>query len=201
VRWALVTFVLLALAGCTTATSGHSTTTGPSSASASAPAPPCKPGVPGQRGVITSKGAPFCYGFPAGWTDNSTMTGYASDWAYRTLVSLRQFDLIEVLAARLPFDSDTYSDAQLLAYANRGRRQAGDDSEIVRASALKPLRVAGARAFEQTVTNIYHAEFRAIFVFRGRSDVYIQCEHHAEPAKVAAACAAVLSSIRIVSLR
>src|SRR5882762_4260377 len=189
------------LVGCRTATSGHSTTTGPRSGSASAPVPPCKPGGPGQRGVITSKGAPFCYGLPAGWTDNSSMTGYASDWQYRTLVSLRQFDLIEVLAARLPFNSDTYSDAALLAYANRGRRETGDDGEIVRATGLKPLRVAGARAFEQTVTNIFHAEFRAIFVFRGRSDVYIQCEHRAEPAKVAAACAAVLSSIRIVSLR
>jgi len=129
------------------------------------------------------------------------MTGYTSAGRTARSSHCRQFDLIEVLAARLPFDSDTYSDAQLLAYANRGRRQAGDDSEIVRATALKPLAGGRRRAFE--------ADGHQHLSRRVPGDIRVPGPHRrVHPVRAprragegGAACAAVLSSIRIVSLR
>lgn len=186
---------LLTLAACSSATSGHGAFSSPpaSSTTSSAATLDCP------ATAITKAGAPFCYERPPGFTDNSSLNSYGGKWTYKTLVSTARYDLVEVLASRLAFDSDTYSDAQLRAYADRMRFHPGD-SGLLNVRDLTPTRVADARAYQQTATTPLGAHVRAIYAFRGRSVVYIQCERRDQPSKANAGCDAVLASIRIVSL-
>jgi hypothetical protein len=111
---------LLTLVACSSATSGHGALSSPGSppapsATSSATTLDCP------ATAITKTGAPFCYERPPGFTDNSSLNSYGGKWAYKTLVSTARYDLVEVLASRLSFDSDAYSDAKLAAYADPGR--------------------------------------------------------------------------------
>ena len=130
---------LLTLVACSSATAGHGALSSPppaSSTTSRAATLDCP------AAAVTSKGAPFCYLRPAGFTDNSSLRSYGGKWAYKTLVSTARYDLVEVLASRLSFDSDTYSDAQLAAYADRLRFHPGD-SGLLNVRSLTPTRGRG----------------------------------------------------------
>jgi hypothetical protein len=187
---------LLTLVACSSATAGHGALSSPppaSSATSRAATLDCP------ATAITKTGAPFCYERPAGFTDNSSLRSYGGKWAYKTLVSTARYDLVEVLASGLSFDSDAYSDAKLAAYADRLRFHPGD-SGLLNVRSLTPTRVADTRAYQQTATTPLGAHVRAIYAFRGTSVVYIQCERRDQPSKADAGCDAVLASIQIISL-
>jgi hypothetical protein len=189
---------LLTLVACSSATSGHGALSSPGSppapsATSSATTLDCP------ATAITKTGAPFCYERPPGFTDNSSLNSYGGKWAYKTLVSTARYDLVEVLASRLSFDSDAYSDAKLAAYADRLRFHPGD-SGLLNVRSLTPTRVADTRAYQQSATTPLGAHVRAIYAFRGTSVVYIQCERRDQPSKADAGCDAVLASIQIISL-
>ncbi len=189
---------VLALAACSSATSGHGALSSPSSPPASSTTSRAAT-LDCPATAITRTGAPFCYERPAGFTDNSSLRSYGGKWAYKTLVSAARYDLVEVLASRLSFDSDAYPDAQLAAYADRLRFHPGD-SGLLNVRSLTPTRVADTRAYQQTATTPLGAHVRAIYAFRGTSVVYIQCERRDQPSKADAGCDAVLASIQIISL-
>ncbi len=189
---------VLALAACSSATSGHGALSSPSSPPASSTTSRAAT-LDCPATAITRTGAPFCYERPAGFTDNSSLRSYGGKWSYKTLVSAARYDLVEVLASRLSFDSDAYPDAQLAAYADRLRFHPGD-SGLLNVRSLTPTRVAGTRAYQQTATTPLGAHVRAIYAFRGTSVVYIQCERRDQPSKADAGCDAVLASIQIISL-
>ncbi len=189
---------LLTLVACSSATSGHGALSSPGSPPASSTTSRAAT-LDCPAAAVTSKGAPFCYLRPAGFTDNSSLRSYGGKWAYKTLVSTARYDLVEVLASRLSFDSDTYSDAQLAAYADRLRFHPGD-SGLLNVRDLMPTRVADTRAYQQTATTPLGAHVRAIYAFRGTSVVYIQCERRDQPSKADAGCDAVLANIQIISL-
>jgi len=105
---------LLTLVACSSATAGHGAPSSPppaSSTTSRAATLDCP------ATAITKTDAPFCYERPAGFSDNSSLRSYGGKWTYKTLVSTAKYDLVEVLASRLSFDSDAYSDAKLAAYA------------------------------------------------------------------------------------
>ena len=186
---------LLTLVACSSATSGHGRLSSPppSATTSSAATLDCP------AKAITSTGAPFCYQRPAGFTDSSSLNSYGGKWTYRTLVSTARYDLVEVLASQLSFDSDTYTDAELRTYADRLRFHPGD-SDLLNVRDLTPTRVADSRAYQQIATTPLGAHVRAIYAFRGTSVVYIQCERRDQPSRADAACSTVLASIQIVSL-
>ncbi len=151
-------------------------------------------------GAVTDHGAPFCYRLPSGFTDDSALDTYGSDWPYRTLVVVAPYDLVEVLADRLDFDSDIYPDGQLRTYAE-GRLVDFASTAQRTLTGVTPTRVAQVRAFELTVSLQHGATERAIFAYRGHTEVFIQCLQRDEPRAAKAGCAAVLRSIQIIDLR
>jgi hypothetical protein len=151
-------------------------------------------------GTVSAKGAPFCYALPDGFTDNSALTSYGAGWRYRTLVSVGQYDLVEVLAARLPFDSDTYSDDKLRGYARVLLAQVVVEASRASASAVSSIRVAGVRGYEQTVKLHNGATERSILAYRGHTEVYVQCEHRDKVNSAQAGCARVLATIQVTAL-
>ena len=149
--------------------------------------------------AITRTGAPFCYPRPAGFTDNSSLDSYGGKWTYKTLVSTTRYVLVEVLASRLSFDSDTYTDAELRAYADRMRFHPGD-SGLLNVRELTPTRVADSRAYQQRRPRRSGRTCGRSTPSAGRAVVYIQCERRDQPSKADAGCDTVLASIQIVSL-
>jgi hypothetical protein len=117
--------------------------------------------------AITARGAPFCYPLPGGFVDSSSLKNYGGGWQYETLVSAGTYDLVEVLGGRLPFDSSSYADAQLRAYADPRRYHAGDPG-LVDVTALRPTTVAGSRTYVQIAGNNDGARLQATFVFHGK---------------------------------
>jgi len=203
-RLTAVAFMLV-LVGCSTTTSGHGIE-GPSSPATSlATSAVTSPGPSGSSAPrcaqpwVSQPGAPFCYVLPTGFADSSESTSYGDGWTYKTLISAAQYDSVEVLAVRLPFDSDAYGDAMLKVYTEAYRYRVGKLG-ITRASILSPTRVAGARAYEQTWANTAGARGRTIFIFRGTTEVLLQCERRDLPARANAGCKSVLSTLQIVSL-
>jgi hypothetical protein len=150
-------------------------------------------------GAVTDHGAPFCYALPDGFTDDSALDTYGTGWTYRTLVAVAPKDLVEVLAARLPFDSDTYSDGQLLNYA-QGRLTDAASSAQRTLAGVNATWVAGARAYQQTLNISGGATERAILAYRGYAEVYIQCLQREKPQAAQAGCARVLDTIQIIDL-
>ena len=205
--------LVLVLAGCSTTTSGHgiegpsspptsrvtSPATSPATSAVASPGPSDSSAPRCAQPWVSQPGAPFCYVLPTGFADSSELTSYGHGWTYKTLISAAQYDSVEVLAARLPFNSDAYGDAVLQIYTETYRYRAGKLG-ITRASDLSPTRVAGARAYEQTWANTADAAGRTIFIFRGTTEVLLQCEHRDLPQRANAGCKSVLSTLQIVSL-
>ena len=212
----LVLAALFGLIACSTTTSGGSNpTSGPGTLSSSAAvsssgAPSSGASAPSSSAgtsadgcgadAITARGAPFCYPLPGGFVDSSSLKNYGGGWQYKTLISAGKYDLVEVLGGRLPFDSSSYTDAQLRAYADPRRFHPGDPG-LVRVTPLTPTSVAGSRAYQQTAGNDVGAKLQAIFVFHGRSEVYIQCERRDNAIVAEAGCKEVLASIQILTLK
>lgn len=151
-------------------------------------------------GTVSAKGAPFCYALPHGFTDNSTLTSYAPGWRYRTLVSVGKYDLVEVLAGRLPFDSGTYSDDKLRGYARVLLAEVVAQASRASASDVTPRPIAGVRGYEQTVRLRNGATEQSILAYRGHTEVYVQCERSDSVSAAQAGCARVLATIQVTAI-
>lgn len=180
-----VAFVLATLGGCATTVQGRG--------ARDASTLHCPPGA------VTAHGAPFCYVLPDGFTDNSALDTYGNGWTYRSLISVAQYDLVEVLAGRLTWDSDTYSDARLLA---RAQSQFARIPDVAQTHIdVTPTRVDGARAYQWTTNPGDGKTERSIIAYRGHAEVYIQCLRRDKPQAAQAGCTRVLDTIQIVDLR
>jgi len=151
-------------------------------------------------GWITASGAPFCYPLPAGFTDFSSIGNYGQGWTYRTLVSLGQHDLIEVLAYRVNFDADALTTAKLTAIYDGGPELAPGRFTIVHASKPQSSVVSGGRAFRQVGLYSSGVSIDMTTVYRGHTWLTISCQSLTDGAAVARACAAVRDQIRIIGL-
>lgn len=148
-------------------------------------------------GWITDAGAPFCYQLPAGFSDFSSQSGYAYGWQWRTLVSVDEHDLIQVIGEPVQADLDTYTPAAALQLAEGMGLQTGTGG-VVSSTKLTPATVNGARAFLQNATYLSGVVTRDYIVLRGHAVVHISCQHTAShPAEVRAACDDVLATIAI----
>ena len=183
-RAAFIGLALLTLAACSTAVHSHGTLDSKLH---------CAPHS------VTDEGAPFCYALPNGFTDNSSDRTYCRGWRYCTLVSVAQHDLVQVLAAREPFDADTYSDAKLQDLAEKGLSEVAAAAKSTLTD-VTATRVGGVRAYEQAVLTRDGVTDRAVLAFRGHVEVFIQCDQSDHSAPAQQGCARVLGSIQIVPL-
>ena len=201
-RIVAVAIALAAFGACSTSVHGKGTAL---SGSGSAPTSPTSPSGTAAAelhcpvGAITDQGAPFCYELPDGFTDHTAQRDYCRGWRYCTLVSHAVHDVIQVLAGHEPFDSDTYTDAKLEAEARTGLGQIVAAAQKA-VTGVTPIRVAGVRAYEQTVRNRDGMTERAILAYRGHTVVFLQCDQSGESPAAQQGCARVLGSIQIVSL-
>ena len=185
-RAVLVTIaVLAALAGCSSAVSGH------------AAGPRQELSCP--TGAVTAQGAPFCYPLPAGFHDDTAQAKPDGSWTYYTLVSVGQHDLIQAAAASIGVDTDTKNDAELATLADQQLLHPGQ-FKVVTASARTTLPVDRARAFAQDAKYQSGVGARQVVVYRGRTLVQISCQYLDKQAVVQKACTDVLDNIQVVGL-
>jgi hypothetical protein len=156
------------------------------------------PGVPACAPTsITVAKAPFCFTLPAGFTDFSSLRNYGKGWTYRTLVSIGQHDLIEVLAAANP-DTDATSEAALKAMYGKVFLLHAGELNITQAGPAQRVAVDGARAYRQVARYSNGVSTDVTTVYRGRTVLNIQCQTLDRKATVEAACASVQASLDFV---
>lgn len=206
----LVALLVAALvAGCTTTVTGsavagaHARPQQPPSPTTSVP-PPVRTtlGCSGSTKVIQPKGAPYCYLLPSGFTDatDQLMLNYQSDnpSQYDTAVAVAVHDVIIVAVYPLRENSDGLS-ASVLGDQVSAVLGQGESAGFTVTGDPTPTTVDNARAFEipikqndgQYASSIY-------FVFRGYTEVEINCQFADHQSEINTACAAIRSDIEVI---
>ena len=217
-RW-----VAVALLVCTTLTTGCTTTVHGSATAAPAAAnrepaekPPAPktttPPKPPKRTTLTCAGgtvihpdgAPYCYLLPPGFTDATDRLTLnfqtANQSQYDSAASIAVHDVIVVAVFALPQNSDTLTDKRLADEVHLVLSQ-GASSGLRIAGAPEPTTVDGNRALRIAVKQADGAFTSTIyFVFRGFTEVEINCQYADRQPDVARGCASVRDSIQIIDL-
>ncbi|HEY3611526.1 MAG TPA: hypothetical protein VGL06_28790 [Pseudonocardiaceae bacterium] len=188
--WGLPALLLVSglLAGCT------STTTGPAPAALVT----CAGGT-----VIQPAGAPYCYLLPAGFTDytGKVTVQVQSDvpTSYASVVGIAVYDSIQVSVVRLRADSDSISMAALTDGLSSSMSNMTAHGLIVGQS-TSAAPVDNDRTVQVTLTkgNLYTSTIYA--VFRGYTEIAINCQSSEREPDVDRACASIRQTIRIVDL-
>ena len=188
---------------------GAAGSTAASSATTAAPAttastPPTRQALACTGGtVISPAGAPYCYLLPAGFVDvTSSLTLEASvgNMKYRSGVAVDQRDLIFAAVFDLPFDSDQASDLLLSAVLKTTIQKLTQQGFKISSTTPKRSVVDDARTFGYHVTQAGLAVASDLmFVFRGHTEVEVNCQWRDHSAKVHQACQRVLGSLQIKS--
>jgi hypothetical protein len=212
-RWAALVVVLACLSGCTATVDGTAmaasegaltTAPAPSSTPPSTPTstPPARTTTNCSGGtVIQPKGAPYCYLLPSGFDDvtGELTRSYrsASPSEYESAVAAAVHDVIFVAVYPLSEDSDGLSAAVLGDQVDSVLR-AGESAGFTRTGALTPATVDGARTFLASVKQNEGRYASAVyFVFRGSTEIEINCQYADRQADVERGCAGVRRTIQI----
>lgn len=195
-------------AGCETAVAGSAVPVRSGSArpSPTTQAPPAKRTTLSCAGddVVRPRGAPYCYLLPGGFTDatDQLTLNYQSPnpSEYESAVAVAVHDVIIVAVYPLREDSDSLSDDALSDEVNLVLRQ-GESSGFTVTGQPTPTTVDENRAFRipikqkdgQYTSTIY-------FVFRGFTEIEINCQYARQRAAIERGCAGLLRSIQIVDL-
>jgi hypothetical protein len=197
-RWAVPATLAagVLLAGCDTIIAGSATP---------APGPPaprhttlaCSGGT-----VVAPKGAPYCYLLPAGFTDatGQLTLNYqsANPSQFDSAVAVAVHDVIIVAVYPLRENSDDISSTVLSQQVDAVLGQ-GESSGFTVTGNPTPTTVDGARAFEIPIKqNNGQYGSTIYFVFRGFTEVEINCQFAAQQSKIDTGCAGVRGSIQII---
>lgn len=219
-RWAAIALLACTalvlptlLTGCTTTVRGSAAPEAARAGTPAAPPPSTTTPTPKPKRtsltcaggtVIRPDGAPYCYLMPSGFTDatNRLTLNFqsANQSQYDSAVGVDVHDVIVVAVFTLPANSDAMTaqrlagevDLVLSQGASSGLRIAGDPV---------PATVDGNRAFRIPVQQT-DGEFTSTiyFVFRGFTEVEINCQHADRQPDIDRGCASVRQSIQIVDL-
>lgn len=196
-RWAVpVTLAAcLALAGCHTTIAGSATP---------APGAVPRPATLSCSGpdVIEPKGAPYCYRLPSGFTDatGQLTLNYqsANPSRFDSAVAVAVHDVIIVAVYPLRENSDDISSDVLSQQVDAVLTQ-GESAGFTVTGNPTPTTVDGARAFEIPIKqNDGQYGSTIYFVFRGFTEVEINCQFATQQPKIDAGCASVRRSIQII---
>jgi len=204
------------LAACSSAVDGRGTfaadgasATPGASGSASPSASPS--GTPARRTlrcsggkVISPSGAPYCYRLPAGFTDVSrsvTVDTSVGSEKHRSAVAVADRDLVIVTVYELLLDTDSVSDQTLetelkTVLAKLSRQGFAFDTTTAEKSTVDGARAFGYHAREAT----NKLEANVYFLFRGKTEVEVNCQWKQKAAEVQRGCRDVLGSLQVRSV-
>jgi hypothetical protein len=190
-----------------TASGGSGPTGGPSES------PPVSPsGQPTRRSlscrggkVVSPAGSPYCYLVPAGFVDVSssvTVTTSVGSERFRSAVAVAARDLVIVTVYELRRDADGISDSaletELAGVLTQLSKQGFEfDSTTAERSTVDGARSFGYHAREaknQLQTDVY-------FIFKGRTEVEVNCQWQQKQADVVAGCRKLMASLQVKSVK
>jgi hypothetical protein len=191
------------VAGCATTVTGRAVAVSHPTA-----ATPTKPPVrttldcSGGGKVIQPKGAPYCYLLPAGFTDatGQLTLNYQSDnpSQYDSAVAVAVHDVIIVAVYPLRENSDELSASALGEQVNAVLGQ-GESAGFTVTGDPTQTTVDDARAFEIPIKqNDGQYSSSIYFVFRGFTEVEINCQFADHQADIDKGCASMRDSIEII---
>jgi hypothetical protein len=207
-RWAAPVALLAGaalVAGCTTTVSGSAAPVGGPVAGSAAPSqkPVARTKLDCSGGkIIQPKGAPYCYLLPSGFTDatGQLTLNYQSDnpSQYDSAVAVAVHDVIIVAVYPLRENSDELSASSLSEQVNAVLGQ-GESAGFTVTGDPTQTTVDGARAFQipikqndgQYVSSIY-------FVFRGFTEVEINCQYADHQTDIDKGCASMRDSVEVI---
>jgi hypothetical protein len=186
------------------------TSPGSATGSATSPAPTGPAGGtagPGRQSlscsgkVISPTGAPYCYLVPSGFTDvsgSATVATSLGNEKYRTAVAIAARDLAIVTVYELNRSVDGVSDEQLESEMSGVLGQLTSQGITLDSTTARRTTVDGARSFG------YHArigkdnlEEDLSFIFRGKTEVEVNCQWQQRKNDVVRACGELLGSLQI----
>jgi hypothetical protein len=191
------------VAGCTTTVTGSAEAGSHLTTPATPTKPPVRTTLDCSAGkVIQPKGAPYCYQLPSGFKDatGQLTLNYQSDnpSQYDSAVAVAVHDVIIVAVYPLRENSDQVSAGVLGDQVNAVLGQ-GESAGFTVTGDPTQTTVDGARAFEipikqndgQYASSIY-------FVFRGFTEVEINCQFADHQAEIETGCGSMRDSIEII---
>lgn len=200
-RWAVpVALVASVVAGCSTTITGSAQPV-PGAPTSTEPAKPktlsCSGGT-----IIQPTGAPYCYLLPSGFTDSTGQLTLnyqsANPSRYDSAVAVAVHDVIIVAVYPLRENSDSIDSQELGSEVNAVLSQ-GESSGFTITGSPTQTTVNGDRAFQIPIKqNDGQYGSTIYFVFRGYTEVEINCQFAAQPSAVTKGCQSVLGSIQII---
>jgi len=155
--------------------------------------------------LISPSGAPYCYAIPSGFTDVSssvTVDTSVGKEKFRTAVAVADRDLIIVTVYELLADTDSISDESLEQELKGVLTSLASQGFTFDSTTPKRTAVDGARAFS------YHAreaknqlQADVSFIFRGKTEVEVNCQWQRRQADITRGCQQVLESLQIKSIK
>lgn len=152
--------------------------------------------------MIQPKGAPYCYLLPAGFTDatGQLTLNYqsANPSQYDSAIAVAVHDVIIVAVYPLRENSDGLS-ADVLGQQVNAVLDQGESAGFSVTGSPSPTTVDGARAFQIPIKqNSGQYASTIYFVFRGFTEVEINCQFAAEQDDITSGCAEVRDTIQII---
>lgn len=151
--------------------------------------------------VVSPAGAPYCYLIPTGFTDVSksvTVDTSVGNEKYRSAVAVADRDLVIVTVYELRLDTDPIPDASLESELKTVLAQLAARGFTFDSTSADKTTVDGARSFG------YHAreaknslQANVYFLFRGKTEVEVNCQWQEKGPDVQRACQQVLGSLQI----
>lgn len=154
--------------------------------------------------VIQPKGAPYCYLLPSGFTDATEQLTLnyqsANPSQFDSAAAVAVHDVIIVAVYPLRENSDKLTSTILSQQVNAVLSQ-GESSGFTVTGSPSLTQVDGARAFVIPIKqNDGEYGSTIYFVFRGFTEVEINCQFATDEPKIDAGCASVRNSINIIDL-
>lgn len=198
--WAVPVTLMLTLAACA-ALAGCDTVIAGSATPAPGAPKPATLSCSGS-GVIEPKGAPYCYRLPPGFTDatGQLTLNYqsANPSKYDSAVAVAVHDVIIVAVYPLRENSDDVS-SDVLGQQVAAVLTQGESAGFTVTGNPTPTTVDGARAFEIPIKqNDGQYGSTIYFVFRGFTEVEINCQFATQQPRIDVGCASVRGSIKII---
>jgi hypothetical protein len=210
---ALAGLAAVLVAGCASSVQGTGTVAADAvKPSAAAPSgSPSATAAPGRSSLkctgkaIAPSGAPYCFGIPGGFTDVSssvTIDTSIGNEKFRSAVAVADRDLIIVTTYSLNADTDPISADTLEGELKTVLGQLATQGFTFESTQAERGTVDGARSFGYSATQSKNKlRSRVYFVFRGKSEVEINCQWQEKQAEVEKGCKAVLDSFQFKTVR
>ena len=162
--------------------------------------------VPAVAGTVHPNGAPYTYSLPAGFAEVTTTApdvSSAGAGSFRSGIAPTSVaktpgvrDIITIVAYKLKVNADRFAPAALEAEAANVVAKLGPATVSKRR-----VQVAGRTAFAFVVRNTNPAtkwdKARIIFVFKGKNEVFVNCQWNTHAREIQTGCATVLRTLKV----